>query len=100
MAKSKIKVRPMDDRLLLEPAEAEEVTSGGIVLPDTAQEKPQRGKVVAVGPGRLLDSGERGDMDVKVGDEVFYGKYSGTEIEMDGREYVILKESDVLAVVD
>ena len=100
MAKSKVKVRPMDDRLLVEPADAEEVTSGGIVLPDTAQEKPQRGKVLAVGPGRLLDSGERGDMDVKVGDEVFYGKYSGTEIEMDGREYVILKESDVLAVVD
>ena len=100
MAKSKIKVRPMDDRLLLEPAEAEEVTSGGIVLPDTAQEKPQRGKVLAVGPGRLLDSGERGEMDVKVGDEVFYGKYSGTEIDVDGREYVILKEADVLAVVD
>ena len=76
------------------------MTSGGIVLPDTAQEKPQRGKVLAVGPGRLLDSGERGEMDVKVGDEVFYGKYSGTEIEMDGREYVILKESDVLAVVE
>lgn len=99
MAKSKVKVRPMDDRLLVEAAEAEEVTSGGIVLPDTAQEKPQRGKVLAVGPGRLLDSGERGDMDVKVGDEVFYGKYSGTEIDVDGREYVILKESDVLAVV-
>jgi chaperonin GroES len=100
MAKSKVKVRPMDDRLLVEPGEAEEVTSGGIVLPDTAQEKPQRGKVLAVGPGRLLDSGERGEMDVKVGDEVFYGKYSGTEIEMDGGEYVILKESDVLAVVE
>jgi chaperonin GroES len=99
MAKSKAKVKPMDDRLLVDPAEAEEVTSGGIVLPDTAQEKPQRGKVLAVGPGRLLDSGERGGMDVKVGDEVFYGKYSGTEIELDGREYVILKESDVLAVV-
>ncbi|HUW83523.1 MAG TPA: co-chaperone GroES [Phycisphaerae bacterium] len=100
MAKSKVKVRPMDDRLLVAPAQAEEVTSGGIVLPDTAQEKPQRGKVLAVGPGRLLDSGERGEIDVKVGDEVFYGKYSGTEIEMDGREYVILKESDVLAVVE
>ena len=100
MAKSKVKVRLMDDRLLVEAAEAEEVTSGGIVLPDTAQEKPQRGKVLAVGPGRLLDSGERGEMDVRVGDEVFYGKYSGMEIEMDGGEYVILKESDVLAVVD
>lgn len=100
MAKSKIKVKPMDDRLLVEPAEAEERTSGGIVLPDTAQEKPQRGKVLAVGPGRLLDSGERGEMDVKVGDEVFYGKYSGTEIDVDGTEYVILKESDVLAVVE
>ena len=100
MAKSKVKVRLMDDRLLVEAAEAEEVTSGGIVLPDTAQEKPQRGKVLAVGPGRLLDSGERGEMDVKVGDEVFYGKYSGTEIDVDGAEYVILKESDVLAVVD
>ena len=100
MAKSKVKVRLMDDRLLVEAAEAEEVTSGGIVLPDTAQEKPQRGRVLAVGPGRLLDSGERGEMDVKVGDEVFYGKYSGTEIDVDGREYVILKEADVLAVVD
>ena len=98
-SKVKIKIKPLDDRILVKPGEAEEITPGGIVLPDTAREKPQRGKVVATGPGRLLDSGERGQMDVNVGDEVFYAKYAGTEVELDGREYVILKESDVLAVV-
>ena len=98
-SKVKIKIKPLDDRILVKPGEAEEITPGGIVLPDTAREKPQRGKVVATGPGRLLDSGERGQIDVKVGDEVFYAKYAGTEVELDGREYVILKESDVLAVV-
>jgi chaperonin GroES len=92
-------VRPLDDRVLVKPGEAEEVTSGGIVLPDTAKEKPQRGKVVAVGPGKLLDSGERGEMGVRKGDEVFYGKYAGTEIKIDGVEHVIVRESDILAVV-
>lgn len=93
-------VKPMDDRVLIKQCEAEEVTSGGIVLPDSAQEKPQRGTVVAVGAGKLLDSGERGKMTLKKGDEVFYGKYSGTEIKIDGCEYVLIRESDVLAVLE
>ncbi len=78
---------------------AEETTAGGIVLPDTAQEKPQRGTVVAVGPGKLLDSGERGELAVTVGDEVIFGKYGGTDIEVDGTEVKILRESDILAKV-
>ncbi len=94
----KVKIRPLDDRVVVEPFEAEERTRGGIVLPDSAREKPQQGKVIAVGPGKLLKSGERGKMSLKVGDHVFYGKYSGTEIELNGEEYVILRESDVLAV--
>ena len=98
--KKKIKFRPMDDRLLLQPVEADEKTSGGIILPDTAREKPQRGCVVAVGPGKLLDSGARGEMGVSLGDEVFFGKYSGTEIEFDAETYVVLRETDILAVVD
>ena len=92
-------VKPLDDRVLIKQCEAEERTAGGIVLPDTAKEKPQRGKVVAVGAGKLLDSGKRGEMCLKKGDEVFYGKYSGTEIKIDGEEYVIIRESDVLAIV-
>ena len=75
---AKIKLRPLDDRVVVEPIEAEEKTAGGIVLPDTAKEKPQRGTVLAVGPGKLLDSGERGELSVAVGDEVIYGKYGGT----------------------
>ena len=93
-------VRPLDDRVLIKQSDAEEVTSGGIVLPDTAKEKPQRGTVKAVGPGKLLDSGERGQMSVKVGDQVFYGKYAGTEIKISGEEHVILRESDVLAIIE
>jgi chaperonin GroES len=92
-------VKPLDDRVLVKQSEAEERTAGGIVLPDTAKEKPQRGKVVATGPGKLLDSGKRGEMSVKKGDEVYYGKYSGTEIKIDSEQYVILRESDVLAVI-
>jgi chaperonin GroES len=79
--------------------EAEEMTAGGIVLPDTAKEKPQRGKVVAVGPGKLLENGQRAEMSVAVGDEVIYGKYGGTEIEVNGEEVKILRESDILAKV-
>jgi len=95
----KLRIRPLDDRVVVEPFEAEERTRGGIVLPDTAREKPQQGKVIATGPGKLLEkTGERGQMSLKVGDRVFYGKYSGTEIEIDGDKYVILRESDVLAV--
>jgi chaperonin GroES len=94
-----IKLKPLDDRIVVEPMEAEEVTAGGIVLPQTAQEKPQRGNVVAVGPGKLLDTGKRSDMAVAVGDEVIFGKYSGSDVEVDGRELKILRESDVLAKV-
>jgi len=94
---AKLNVRPLDDRVVIEPQEAEETTSGGIVLPDTAKEKPQRGTVVAVGPGKLLDSGSRGQLAVAVGDVVIYGKYSGTEIEVAGRDVKILRESDILA---
>lgn len=92
-------LKPLDDHIVVEPLEAEQVTAGGIVLPETAKEKPQRGKIVAVGPGRILDSGERGEMSVAVGDEVIYGKYAGQDIEVDGCEYKILTESEVLAKV-
>lgn len=96
---AKMKIRPLDDRVVVEPVEAEETTAGGIVLPDTAKEKPQRGVVVAVGPGRLLDNGERGELSVAVGDEVIYGKYGGSDIEINGDEVKILRESDILAKV-
>jgi chaperonin GroES len=96
---SKINLRPLDDRVVVEPVEAEEVTAGGIVLPDTAKEKPQRGVVLATGPGKLLDSGERGELSVAAGDEVIYGKYSGSDVEVDGRDLKILRESDILAKV-
>jgi chaperonin GroES len=94
---AKVNIRPLDDRVVVQPLEAEETTAGGIVLPDSAKEKPQRGKVVAVGPGKLLDSGVRGALSVTVGDEVIFGKYGGSEVEIDGVEYKILRESDVLA---
>ena len=97
MAKNKI--RPLDDRVVVEPVEAEEMTAGGIVLPSAAKEKPQRGTVVAVGPGRMLDSGDRGGISVSIGDEVIYGKYGGTDIEVDGDEIKILRESDIFAKV-
>ena len=92
-------LNPLDDRVVVEPVEAEERTAGGIVRPDAAREKPQRGKVVAVGPGRLLDSGERAAVAVKVGDLVLFGKYGGTEIEVNGKDVKILRESDILAKV-
>ena len=96
---AKINIRPLDDRIVVEPLDAEETTAGGIVLPDSSREKPQRGTVVAIGPGKLLDSGERGEVAVAVGDEVIFGKYGGTEIEVDGCEVKILRESDILAKV-
>ncbi len=96
----KVKVQPLDDRVLIEQSEAEEKTTGGIVLPDTAKEKPQRGTVVAVGPGKLTDKGERIAPSVKPGDNVVYGKYSGNEIKLDGVKYVIVRESDILGVVE
>jgi chaperonin GroES len=94
-----MKLKPLDDRVVVSPLSAEEKTAGGIVLPDTAKEKPQRGKVVAVGPGRLLDTGDRSPIAVAVGDEVLFAKYGGTEIEIDGQEVKILRESDILAKV-
>ena len=96
---AKIKLRPLDDRVVVEPLEAEEMTAGGIVLPDAAQEKPQRGKVIATGPGKLLDSGNRGELSVKIGDEVIFGKYGGSEVEVDGKDLKILREADILAKV-
>lgn len=94
-----MKLNPLDDRVVVQALEAEEMTAGGIVLPDAAKEKPQRGKVVAVGPGRLLDSGERCTVTVVVGDEVLFGKYGGTDIEVEGEEVKILRESDILAKI-
>ena len=96
---AKPKLRPLDDRVVVQPVEAETTTAGGIVLPDSAKEKPQRGTIVAVGPGRLLDSGSRGELSVDVGDVVIYGKYGGSDIEVDGQEMKILRESDILAKV-
>ena len=92
-----MKLKPLDDRVVVEPVDAETTTAGGIVLPDTAKEKPQRGKVQAVGPGRLLDTGSRCQMSISVGDEVLFSKYGGTDIEVDGKDVKILRESDILA---
>jgi len=91
------KLQPLADRLVVKPIEREEVTKGGIVLPDTVREKPQEGKVIAVGPGRVSEDGKRIAMDVKVGDTVIYAKYGGAEIKIDEEELVILRESDILA---
>lgn len=102
MAKEKevhLKVRPLDDRVVVEPLEAEEKTAGGILLPDSAKQKPQRGRVIAVGPGKLLDNGSRAALAVGKGDEVLYGRYAGTDIEVDRKEIKILRESDILAKV-
>ncbi len=95
-----MKLKPLDDRIVIKQSEAEEKTSGGIILPDTAKEKPQIGKIVAVGPGKLLDNGKRAQMSVKKKDEVLYAKYSGSEVEIDGEKYVILRESDILGIVE
>ncbi len=93
-------LKPLDDRIVIKQSEAEEKTAGGIILPDTAKEKPQIGKVVAIGPGKLLDDGKRGKMSVKKNDEVIYGKYMGSDIEIDRDKYVIIRESDVLGIVE
>ena len=95
-----MQLKPLDDRVVVQPLEAEETTAGGIVLPDAAKEKPQRGNVVAVGPGRLLESGDRVAISVKVGDQVLFGKYGGTDIEVEGEEVKILRESDILAKIE
>ena len=94
-----LKVKPLSDRVVVEPAPAEDVSSGGIILPDTAQEKPQQGTIVAVGPGKVADSGKTVAMEVKKGDRILYGKYSGTEFSFEGTEYLIMRESDILAVL-
>jgi len=95
-----MKLRPMGDRVVVQPTEREKMTASGLVLPDTSTEKPQEGKVLAVGPGRLLESGEYAQMDIKEGDRVIYSKYSGTEFKQDGQELLVLSERDILAVLE
>jgi len=95
-----ISLKPLGSRLVVEPIEEEEVTSGGIVLPETAKEKPQKGTVLAIGPGDRNEKGERIPMDVKVGDKVLYAKYAGTEVKYNGKKLLILRESDVLAILE
>lgn len=95
-----MKLRPLDDRVVIRQLEAEEKTAGGIILPDTAKEKPQMGKIVAVGPGKLADDGKRTKMTVKKGDKVIYAKYIGNDVEIDGDKYVILSEHDILGIVE
>ena len=94
-----LKVKPLSDRVVVEPVPAEDVSTGGIILPDTAQEKPQQGTIVAAGPGKVSDSGKNVAMEVKKGDRILYGKYSGTEFSFEGTEYLIMRESDILAVL-
>jgi len=93
-------LRPLGDRIVAKATSGEEVTKGGIVLPDTAKEKPQEGEVIAVGPGRMLDSGKVVPLDVKVGDKILFAKYGGTEVKVDGEEYMILRSEDVLAILE
>lgn len=92
-------VKPLADRVIVEPLEAAEKTAGGLYIPDNAKEKPQKGRIVAAGPGKLSDAGSLMKMEVKAGDTVLYGKYSGTEVSIEGKEYLIMRESDVLAVI-
>ncbi len=100
MAKMKMNLRPLADRVVVEPAEKEERTASGIILPETAKEKPQEGEVVAVGPGRRDEDGKLIPMDVKKGDTVLFAKYAGTEVKIEDKRYLILKESDILAIVE
>lgn len=95
-----IKLKPLGDRVIVKQSQAEEKTASGIVLPDSAKEKPTQGKVIAAGPGKLDDNGKRMELGVKSGDTVYYGKYSGTEVEVDGEKFVILRESDILGVLE
>lgn len=94
-----MKINPLEDRLVVKPAEAESKTASGIVLPETAKEKPTRGKVISVGPGKMLENGKRSPVGVNVGEEVYYGKYAGTEVKINDDKFVILRESDLLGVV-
>ncbi len=95
-----MKIRPLHDRVLVKRLEAETKSAGGIVIPDTATEKPVRGEVIAVGKGKLLESGEVRPLDIKNGDKILFGKYSGTEVKIDGEEYLVMREDDVMAVID
>lgn len=95
-----MKIRPLGDKVIVQRVEAEEVTSGGIVLPDTAREKPQRGKVISVGTGKLLKDGGRGKMQVKKGDQVLFTSYAGTEVKLGEKEYMIMDESDIMAIIE
>ena len=99
-SQKKAVIRPLDDRVVVEPMESEQKTAGGIFLPDTAKEKPQKGKIVAMGPGKLLDSGERGELSVSVGDQVLFAKFGGTEVQVQGRDLLIMRESDLLALIE
>ena len=92
-------VKPLSDRIIIRPLEAEEKTAGGIIIPDNAKEKPQKGEVIAIGAGKIADNGQKIEMTLKAGDKVLYGKYSGTEISIDGDDYLIMRESDVLAIM-
>ncbi len=96
----KVKVKPLADRVLVRRIEEEEVKVGGIIIPDTAKEKPQKGEVVAVGPGRVDDSGKRIPMEVKVGDRIIFSKYAGSEVKIEGEEYLIMREDDILAIIE
>lgn len=95
-----MKIRPLHDRAIVRRLEEERTTAGGIVIPDSAAEKPSRGEVIAVGKGKLLDNGEVRALDVQVGDKVLFGKYAGTEIKIDGQEYVVMREDDIMAILD
>ena len=95
-----MKIRPLNDRILVKRVESEEKTAGGIIIPDSAKEKPAEGEIVAVGPGKLTDKGERVAMDVKVGDSVLFSKYGGTEVKIDGNDYLIMRQDDVLGVIE
>ena len=95
-----LSLKPLGDRLVVKPIEQDEITAGGIMLPDTAKEKPQKGEILAVGPGARNDSGERVELDVKVGDKVLYAKYAGTEIKLEGEKVLVLRESDILAIIE
>jgi chaperonin GroES len=94
-----MKIKPLSDRVVVKPAPPDDKVQGGIIIPDTAKEKPQKGKIVAVGPGKASETGEIINMSVKVGDDVLYGKYSGTEVTIDNEDYLIIRESDILAII-
>jgi len=95
-----MKIRPLQDRVIVQRIDEEEKTKGGIIIPDTAKEKPQEGKVIAVGPGKILENGTKTTLDVKVGDKILFGKYSGSEIKIDGEEFLMMREEDILGVIE